>query len=42
MAEITASLIKELRDKSGAGVMECRRALEESGGALNKALSVLR
>src|SRR5437868_6141175 len=42
MADIPASLIKELRDKSGAGVMECRRALEESGGNLDKALQVLR
>ncbi|HEX6511138.1 MAG TPA: translation elongation factor Ts [Chloroflexota bacterium] len=36
MAEITAALIKELRDRTGAGVMDCRKALEECGGDLEK------
>ncbi len=41
MAEISATAVKELRDRSGAGVMECRRALEESGGDIDKAIIVL-
>ena len=32
MAEITASLIKELREKTGAGMMECKKALTETNG----------
>lgn len=35
--EITASLVKELRDRTGAGVMECKRALAETDGDLQKA-----
>ena len=32
MAEITASLVKELREKTGAGMMDCKRALGETSG----------
>jgi elongation factor Ts len=42
MAEITAALVKELRDKTGAGMMECKRALMESNGNLDDAEVVLR
>jgi elongation factor Ts len=41
MATITTEAIKELREKTGAGVMDCRRALEQSGGDLKKAIEVL-
>jgi len=39
---ISASLVKELRDKTGAGMMDCKKALEEVGGDLEKAVDVLR
>ena len=39
---ITASQVKELRDQTGAGFMECKRALSESGGDLDKAMEELR
>jgi elongation factor Ts len=39
---ITATQVKELRDKTGAGYMECKRALEEAGGDLNQAVALLR
>ena len=42
MAEITAQLVKELRDRTGAGMMECKTALKESGGDLAEAEVVLR
>ncbi len=42
MAEISASLVKELRDRTGAGFMDCKRALEESGGDLDRATAALR
>ncbi len=42
MAEITAALVKELRDKSGAGMMDCKSALVEAKGDLEKAGEVLR
>ncbi len=38
---ISAGLVKELRDKTGAGVMECRNALDEAGGDMDKAIAVL-
>jgi elongation factor Ts len=41
MPEINAALIKQLRDRTGAGVMECRKALEETTGDLDKAEAVL-
>jgi elongation factor Ts len=39
---ITASLVKELRDLTGAGMMECKRALEETGGDVEAAQKLLR
>jgi elongation factor Ts len=42
MAEIAASLVKELRDKTGAGMMECKRALVETGGDFEAARKLLR
>lgn len=42
MAEITAALVKELRELTGLGMMECKRALAESGGDLKKAEDLLR
>lgn len=39
---ITASQVKELRDKTGAGMMDCKRALEETKGDLEKAVQLLR
>ncbi|HEV8639153.1 MAG TPA: translation elongation factor Ts [Chloroflexota bacterium] len=41
MAAITTETIKELRGKTGAGVMDCRRALEQAGGDLDKAVQIL-
>ncbi len=41
MTEITTELIKELRDKTGVSVMQCKKALEEAGGDLEKATAVL-
>ena len=42
MAEITAGMVKELRELTGLGMMECKKALEESGGDLKKAEELLR
>jgi len=42
VVQISATAVKELRDQSGAGVMECRRALEQAGGDVARALTVLR
>src|SRR5437868_8154788 len=42
MAEITASLVKELREKTGAGMMDCKKALNEVAGDLEKAVDWLR
>ena len=39
---ISASLVKELRDRTGAGMMDCKRALEEAGGDLDAAQKLLR
>lgn len=39
---ITASLVKELRDKSGAGMLDCKKALEASNGDINAAMDYLR
>ena len=39
---ITASLVKELRERTGAGMMECKKALSEAAGDLDKAIDVLR
>ena len=42
MADITASLVKELRQKTGAGMMDCKKALTETGGAMDEAVDWLR
>ncbi|MGK2911408.1 MAG: translation elongation factor Ts [Sphingobium sp.] len=42
MAEITAASVKELRDRSGAGMMDCKKALTESGGDIEAATDWLR
>jgi elongation factor Ts len=42
MAEITAAAVKALREKTGAGMMECKRALTETGGDEAKAIQYLR
>jgi len=42
MAEITAALVKDLREKTGAGMMDCKKALAETGGALDAAVDWLR
>lgn len=42
MTQITALLVKELRDKTGAGMMDCKKALSESGGDLESAVDWLR
>ena len=42
MAQITAGEVKALRDRTGAGMMDCKAALTESGGDLDKAIEVLR
>lgn len=42
MAEITAALVKELREMTGAGMMECKKALTEAEGDVEKAVDVLR
>jgi elongation factor Ts len=42
MAEITAKLVKDLRDKTGAGMMDCKKALSESAGDMTKAAEWLR
>lgn len=42
MAEVSTAMVKELRELTGAGVMDCRRALDESGGDIKKATEILR
>ncbi|MBQ3370578.1 MAG: elongation factor Ts [Mogibacterium sp.] len=42
MAEVTAKLVKELREMTGAGMMDCKKALVEAEGDLDKAVEVLR
>ncbi|MDB5375376.1 MAG: elongation factor Ts, partial [Belnapia sp.] len=42
MAEITALLVRDLRDKTGAGMMDCKKALVESGGDMEAAIDWLR
>ena len=42
MAEITAAAVRELRERTGAGMMDCKRALEEAGGDMEKATTLLR
>jgi elongation factor Ts len=42
MSEITAAVVRDLRDKTGAGMMDCKKALGEVGGDLDKAVDWLR
>src|SRR3954453_14909415 len=42
MAEVTASAVKSLREKTGAGMIDCKNALVESGGDENAAVELLR
>ncbi|WP_448580177.1 translation elongation factor Ts [Thermaurantiacus sp.] len=42
MAEITAKMVKDLRDRTGAGMMDCKKALAETGGDMEKAVDWLR
>jgi elongation factor Ts len=42
LAEISASSVKELRERTGAGMMDCKKALAETGGDINKAIDYLR
>lgn len=42
MAEITAALVKDLREKSGAGMMDCKKALQENGGDVEASMDWLR
>ncbi len=39
---VTATQVKELRDRTGAGMMDCKKALEETGGDIEKAIDLLR
>ncbi|MEE9209815.1 MAG: elongation factor Ts, partial [Kiloniellales bacterium] len=38
MAEITAALVKQLRERTGAGMMDCKKALTETGGDIEAAV----
>ena len=42
MAEITAALVKELRESTGAGMMDCKKALVDTGGDFEAAVNLLR
>jgi elongation factor Ts len=42
MAEITATMVKELREKTGVGMMQCKKALADSGGDMERAIEILR
>ncbi len=42
MSEISASLVKQLREQTGAGMMECKKALVQAGGNLEEAVVILR
>ncbi len=42
MANITAAMVKDLRERSGAGMMDCKKALAETGGDMQKAIDYLR
>src|SRR6202022_1633136 len=42
MTEVTAALVRELREKTGAGMMDCKRALGDSGGDIESAVDWLR
>jgi len=40
--QVTAQMVKELRERTGAGVMDCKAALAETGGDIEKAIDFLR
>ena len=42
MAEVTAATVKELRERTGAGMMDCKKALGETGGDMEAAIDWLR
>src|SRR5262249_9045765 len=42
MANITAQMVKELRERTGAGMMDCKSALQETAGAMEQAVDLLR
>src|ERR1700704_4797034 len=42
MAEVTSAMVKDLREKTGAGMMDCKKALTEAGGDIDKAVTWLR
>lgn len=42
MSQISASLVKELREKTGAGMLDCRNALQDTNGDIDKAIDLLR
>ncbi len=42
MANISAAMVKELRERTGLGMMECKKALVESEGDIEKAIDDLR
>lgn len=42
MADITAAMVKELREKTGSGMMDCKRALADTDGDMEKAIDLLR
>jgi elongation factor Ts len=42
MAEVTATMVKELREKTGVGMMQCKKALADSGGDMERAVEILR
>src|ERR1700749_4743236 len=42
MAEVTAALVKDLREKSGAGMMDCKKALQENNGDVDQSMDWLR
>ena len=42
MSQVTSALVKDLRERTGLGMMECKRALVEAGGDIDKAIEELR
>ena len=42
MSDVTAEQVKQLRERTGAGMMDCKRALQETGGDVDKAIELLR
>ena len=42
MSQVTSALVKDLRERTGLGMMECKRALVDAGGDIDKAIEELR